>query len=120
VPAFTGCRPQASARSSNVEAREIWAYRIPSVLDVIAAAIFIYLTGLRLFGPRTAFLSAVLLASAPVVAAEATITTTDGVLLVLIRPAQLAFTHIYATLREGRPNGWRWPLTFWAAQACRF
>jgi len=116
-PAGVNWLQAASVRAlSNVEAREIWAYRIPSVLGVIAAAIFVYLTGLRLFDPRTALLAAILLASAPVVAAEATIAKTDGVLLALICLAQLAFAHIYATLHEGRPGGWRWPLTFWTAQ----
>ncbi len=101
---------------SSVEDREIWAYRIPSLIGVIFAAIFTYLGAARLYDRRCAFLAGLLIASAPVIAAEATIAKTDGVLLALISLAQLAFIHIYAAARENRTAGWRWPVLFWAAQ----
>ncbi|MEZ5929710.1 MAG: hypothetical protein R3C55_14675 [Parvularculaceae bacterium] len=40
---------------SSVEAREIWAYRLPSVLGAILAAMFTYLAGARLFDRRPVF-----------------------------------------------------------------
>ena len=73
---------------STVEAREIWAYRIPSVIAVVFAAIFVFFAGRRLYDAQTGFLAALLLSSAPVVAAEATIAKTDGVLLALTCLAQ--------------------------------
>ncbi len=100
---------------SDVEAREIWAYRIPSIVGAIFAAIFTFLAGRRLYDERTGFLAALLVASAPVVAAEATIAKTDGVLLALICLAQWAFIEIYAAHVEGRKTGWGTPITFWAA-----
>ena len=38
------------AAFSSVEAREIWAYRLPSVAGAVLAALFTYLAGARLFG----------------------------------------------------------------------
>ncbi len=100
---------------SSVETREIWAYRIPSLVGVIFAAIFTFLAGRRLYDERTGFLAALLIASAPVVAAEATIAKTDGVLLALVCLAQWTFIEIYAAYAEGRKTGWGAPLAFWTA-----
>ena len=100
---------------SSVEARQIWAYRIPSVIGVIFAAIFTFLAGHRLYDERTGFLAALLIASAPVVAAEATIAKADGVLLALVCLAQYAFIEFYAAHKDGRRVGWAATLTFWTA-----
>ena len=105
------------AAISDVEKREIWAFRIPSLIGVIFAGVFTYLAAAKLYDPRTGLLAGLLLTSAPVVAAEATIAKTDGVLLALICLAQLAFVHIYSAVRENRKSGWRWPLIFWTAQS---
>lgn len=104
------------AAFSSVEARDIWAYRLPSLLGVVLAAIFTFLTAQRLYDQRTAFLAGLLIASAPVVAAEATIAKTDGALLAAVCLAQYAFAAIYARLKDGAAAGWRRPLLFWAAQ----
>ncbi len=105
---------------SDVEAREIWAYRIPSAIGVVFAAIFTYLAGRRLFDARTGMVAGLLLASAPVVAAEATIAKADGVLLALVCLAQYAFVEIYAAKRDARGKSiaghWTAPLLFWGAQ----
>lgn len=103
------------AALSEVNAREIWAYRIPSMIGVVLAALFTFLAGARLYDRRTGFLAGLLLASAPVVAAESTIAKTDGVLLALICLAQLAFIEVYARVQAKEKTGWGWPLAFWAA-----
>lgn len=104
------------AAFSNVEDREIWAYRLPSMAGAILAAIFTYLTAARLYDRRTGFLAGLLIASAPLVAVEATMAKTDAVLLSLVCLTQLSLAHIYARLQEARKAGWRWPVLFWAAQ----
>ncbi|WP_425410318.1 ArnT family glycosyltransferase [Hyphococcus sp.] len=103
-----------SALSAESE-RQIWAYRIPSLIGAVFAAVFTYLAALRLYDARTALVAALLLASAPVVAAESTIAKTDGMLLGLVCLAQLAFIHIYARAEESQRKTWRWPLLFWGA-----
>ena len=105
------------AAFSDVEKREIWAYRVPSLFGVVFAALFTFLAAERLYDQRTAFLAGLLIASAPVVAAEATIAKTDGVLLALICLAQYAFIEIYARLQEGRAKTWAWSLVFWTTHA---
>ena len=100
---------------SDVEAREIWVYRIPSLIGVVLAAMFTFLAAQRLYDSRTGFLAGLLIASAPVVAAEATIAKTDGVLLALVCMAQYAFVEIYAARAEGKKKGWGFPVAFWSA-----
>lgn len=100
---------------SSVEAREIWAYRVPSVIGAILAALFTYVAGARLYGPSTGFLAALLLAASPALAAEATIAKTDAVLLATICAAQAAFIQVYARWKDGVRPGWLWPLAFWTA-----
>ena len=100
---------------SDVEDRAIWAYRIPSIIGVVFAAIFTFLAGRRLYDDRTGFLAGLLIAAAPVVAAEATIAKTDGVLLALICAAQYAFIEIYAARAEGGKQHWAAAPGFWIA-----
>jgi len=100
---------------SSVEAREIWAYRLPSVLGAILAAMFTYLAGARLFGPSTGFLAALLLAASPALAGEASIAKTDAFLLATITIAEAAFIHIFARSKDGARAGWAWPVALWIA-----
>ncbi len=103
------------AAFSSVEARDIWAYRIPSAVGAVLAALFTYFAGLRLFGPKTAFLAALLLASSPAIAGEATIAKTDAMLLACIAAAQTALIHLYGAIADATRPGRRWAALFWAA-----
>jgi 4-amino-4-deoxy-L-arabinose transferase-like glycosyltransferase len=98
---------------SAADAREIWAYRIPSAIGAILAALFTYAAGRRLFGPETGLLAAFLIASAPAVAAEAAIAKTDALLLAATTGALAALVHIFAALEEKRRPGHAWPIAFW-------
>lgn len=99
---------------SSVEAREIWAYRLPSTLALIIASVAAYFIGARLFGREAGFLGALLLAAAPGAAAEAMIAKTDAALLAAVCLAQAALVEIYARTRDGAPIGWT-PALFWGA-----
>lgn len=88
------------AAFSDAHAREIWAYRLPSVLAAALAAIFTYAAVARLFNPATGVLAALFLASAPVFAAEATIAKTDALLLACVAGAAAALAHLFAAARE--------------------
>lgn len=100
---------------SSVEAREIWAYRLPSVVGAVLAALFTYLAGARMFGPATGFLAAMMLASAPAIAGEATIAKTDAMLLAAVTAAQAALFHVFSATLDGRRPGRFAPLAFWIA-----
>lgn len=107
------------AAFSSVEAREIWAYRLPSILGAVLAALFTWVAGQRLVGREAAFLGTLLLCAAPLLAAEATIAKTDAMLLATICTAQAALAVIYRrTAVEGaRRAGWGAPAAFWIAIA---
>lgn len=100
---------------SSVEAREIWAYRLPSVLGAIIAALFTYVAGARLFGPGAGLLAAILLAASPALAGEAAIAKTDAMLLATVTAAQASFIHIFGAATEGRRAPFLWAFMFWIA-----
>ncbi|MEM9988991.1 MAG: glycosyltransferase family 39 protein [Pseudomonadota bacterium] len=79
---------------ADVEDRPLWAYRMPSLLGAMLAAVFTYLAGCTLFGRSAAFMGAMLLAAAPVVAGEASIAKTDAVLLATICAMQAALARV--------------------------
>lgn len=101
---------------SDVKSREIWAYRLPSVLGGLLAAVFTYFAAAKLYDRQTGLVAGLLLAAAPVVAAETTIAKTDAMLLALICLTQLGFIQVLARIQEGRSGGWRWPALFWITQ----
>ena len=100
---------------SSVEAREIWAYRLPSFFGAILAALFTYSIGARLFGPQTGFFAALLLSSAPALIGEATIAKTDAMLLASVTGAQWALVSIIAATIENRKPPLIAIVAFWFA-----
>jgi 4-amino-4-deoxy-L-arabinose transferase-like glycosyltransferase len=103
---------------STPQAREIWAYRLPSVLGAVLAGVFTFAAAARLYGPSVAMLAAMLLAAAPLFAAESTIAKTDAMLLATITLAQCALISVYADAREKRKSGWATAAAFWIALGC--
>lgn len=102
------------ATFSSVEAREIWAYRIPSAIGAIIAVLFTHAAGRRLFGPEAGLLAGLLIAAAPALAGEATIAKTDALLLAATAGAMAAFIHVVAAVNEERRESLVWPIAFWA------
>lgn len=100
---------------SSPQAREIWAYRAPSVAGAVLAALFTYAAGAHLFGVRVGLIASALLASAPAFAGEAMIAKTDACLLACVTAAQAALIRIYGAAQEGRRTGLGLALAFWVA-----
>lgn len=93
------------------DAREIWAYRLPSLLGCIGAILITGAVGASLFGRRVGLAAAGLLAMSFMVGFEARTAKTDAALLFSIVAAQAALLHIYL-----KPEGPRWrAAAFWAA-----
>ncbi|MEM9168878.1 MAG: glycosyltransferase family 39 protein, partial [Pseudomonadota bacterium] len=110
----------AAAATGGADARAIWRYRLPSAIAGVAAALFVYAVGRRLYGAETARLAALLFAAAPVVAAETAIAKTDAALIACVCAAQWALITLYADGRAGlsaAASGWVRPLTLWGALA---
>ncbi|WP_421992068.1 ArnT family glycosyltransferase [Roseococcus sp.] len=90
--------------------REIWAYRIPSLLGAILAVLATFQFGRGLVGRRTAMLAAAMLAGCMVLMVEGHIAKTDAALLASVTGAMGLFGLAYL-----RPEAFtaRQALAFW-------
>lgn len=104
---------QAAAVSlvSDAEDRQIWAYRLPSVLGAILAALACFWGGQRLVGREAAFAGAALFATTVLLGIEGGIAKTDAMLVGCTTLAMAAL----ANARGGTNPGWRTALLFWCA-----
>lgn len=107
---------QAAAVKLTGAKDEIWPYRIPSVLGGIAAVLFTFAMGRRLFDGRTALAAAALLAACPLLVTVTHAATTDAVLLATVAAAQAALAAVYLRGTAGERVPWTVPLLFWTAQ----
>ena len=98
---------------SEVEAREIWAYRIPSLLGAMLAAAACAWGARVFFGPATGLMAGGLLASTMLLSTEAFIAKTDAMLAGTTTLALAALAHVYAAARDGPPAGRLTRLLFW-------
>lgn len=93
---------------SDVEDRQIWAYRIPSVLGVIMAALACFWGGIRLVGREAAFAGSALFATTMLLGFEGGIAKTDA----MLAGATTLSLAALANLRSGE-GGWRTSMIFW-------
>ncbi|SDM62673.1 ArnT family glycosyltransferase [Maricaulis salignorans] len=97
------------AAFSSAEAREIWAYRLPSMFGAILAALACFWAGQRLVGRKAAFAGAALFAVTVLLGIEGGIAKTDAMLVGCTTLAMAAL----AQLRAGK--GKKTALLFWFA-----
>ncbi|MDP3489043.1 MAG: glycosyltransferase family 39 protein [Phenylobacterium sp.] len=98
---------------SAVEDREIWAYRLPSLLGAMLAAGACAWGATAFFGAPAGLIAGALLGSSLLLSTEAFIAKTDAVLCGLIVLAMVALARIYGAVRGGPTVGWRSRLLFW-------
>jgi len=96
---------------SDVEAREIWAYRIPSALGALLAALACFWGGSRLIGREAAFAGSAMFAATVLLGIEGGIAKTDAMLAGCTTLAMAALMNA----RGGERAGWRTALIFWFA-----
>jgi 4-amino-4-deoxy-L-arabinose transferase-like glycosyltransferase len=105
------------AAFSDPEAREIWAYRIPSVLGAMLAAAACAWGALAFLQPPAAAGAGALLAATTVLSTESTLATTDAALCGTVTLAMAALARLYLASRDGPPaDRWTW-LLFWLGMA---
>lgn len=97
---------------SDVEKREIWAWRLPSMLGAVIAAWATFWAGVALLGRRAAFVGAALLSVSVLLSTEAMIAKTDAMLCAMTALAMAALARVHMGV-----GGWRTALVFWAALA---
>ncbi|MEM6537123.1 MAG: glycosyltransferase family 39 protein [Pseudomonadota bacterium] len=103
------------AIASDPSKREIWAYRLPSVLSAMIACVLTAWIGERMFGAGPGLVAGLLLASTPIMAAEATLAKTDAALLAMVTAAMAAFLDIVARTADGKSIPRSRALMFWSA-----
>jgi 4-amino-4-deoxy-L-arabinose transferase-like glycosyltransferase len=103
----------AVATLSHVEDRQIWAYRIPSLLGAMLAAAACAWGAGAFLAPGPALLAGALLGASVLLSAEAAIAAADGVLAGAVTLAMAALGRIYLAAREGPPAGRRSKVLFW-------
>jgi len=102
---------------SDTEARQIWAYRIPSLLGAMLAAAACAWGAAALFTPRTGLLAGSILGATFLLSSEAFIAKTDAALCGATTLAMAALARIYMAQLKGEPSS-RWTkLAFWLGLA---
>ncbi len=102
---------------SSVEARQIWAYRIPSLLGAMLAAAAAAWGAAAFFGARSGFMAGAVLGACFILSTEAFIAKTDAVLCGATTLAMAAFGRMYAASSGLGAFGWRTRALFWAGVA---
>ncbi len=102
---------------SSAEARDIWAYRLPSLLGAMLAAAACAWGAASFWGQRAGVAAGVVLAASFLMSTEGFIAKADALLVSLLMVAMAALARLYARGREGEPLERRWKLLFWGALA---
>src|SRR5438067_4176941 len=98
------------------EERDVWAYRVPSLIGATVSVLLTAWIGNLLFGAPTGFLAGVLLAVSLILGVEARMAKIDAVLLAVVLTAQAALARIYLVSSSGREARMGWAAaTFWLA-----
>jgi 4-amino-4-deoxy-L-arabinose transferase-like glycosyltransferase len=101
------------AAFSDPAAREIWAYRIPSLLGAMLAAAACAWGAAAFFGSATGLIAGATLGATFLLSTEAFIAKTDAVLCGTTTLAIAALARIYASAQGGPPSGRLTRLLFW-------
>jgi 4-amino-4-deoxy-L-arabinose transferase-like glycosyltransferase len=108
----------ASVKSlSHVEDRQIWVYRIPSILGAMLAAAACAWGAAAFVGPGASLLAGAMLGASFLLSAEASIAATDGVLAGGVTLAMAALGRVYVAARGGLAAGRRTKILFWVGMA---
>jgi 4-amino-4-deoxy-L-arabinose transferase-like glycosyltransferase len=109
----------ASTAVAGMGARDhIWTYRLPSLLGALGAVWLTFWCARAFASAEAALLAAALLGTTLLLAAEATIATTDAVLLACVMGAQGVLLRVYQAARSSAPTPGRGLLLLgWAAFA---
>jgi len=102
---------------SSPEARDIWAYRIPSLLGAMLAAAACAWGAAAFFGAETGLVAGALLGTTFLLSTEAMIAKTDAVLCGTTTLAMAALGRIYAASRGGPAAARGTAMVFWAGIA---
>ncbi|MFC3078833.1 ArnT family glycosyltransferase [Phenylobacterium terrae] len=98
---------------SDEAAREIWAYRIPSLLGAMLAAAACAWGAAAFFGRPGGMIAGSILGASILLSTEAFIAKTDAALCGFTTLAMAALARVYGAANGGAPVGWPTKLMFW-------
>ncbi len=98
---------------SSVEDRQIWAYRIPSLLGAMLAAAACAWGAAAFWGPRNGLVAGAILGVGFLLSTEADIAKTDAVLCGTTTLALAALGRLYGAANGGAPAGRLTKILFW-------
>lgn len=98
---------------SEAEARDIWAYRIPSLLGAMLAAAACAWGAAAFFGASGGLMAGAMLGASVLLSTEAFIAKTDAALCGFTTLAMAALARVYGAAHGGRAVGWPTRLMFW-------
>ena len=101
------------AALSDAADRDIWPYRVPSLLGAMLAAAACAWGATAFFGSRAGLLAGAMMGASFLLSTEAGIAKTDAVLAGTTTLALAAMGRIYFSHRGGPPVTWRTKLLFW-------
>jgi len=116
-PAAHWLQAIATGTFSSVEARDIWSYRLPSLLAAMIAAAACAWGAASLWGQREGVAAGIVLASSFLMSTEGFIAKADALLVACVTVAMAALARLYAMHRHGFPMQRRWKLVLWVALA---
>ena len=106
----------SAAAFGDLENRQVWTYRVPSLIGAILAVLAIWWAGRPVFGRRAALIGAALFAACVGMAIEARIAKTDAVLILCVVLTQGALLRLYL-LRVPRAETVGLAALFWVSLA---
>ncbi len=102
---------------SSVERRDIWAYRVPSLLGAMMAAAACAWGASTFFGARAGFFAGAILGASFILSSEAFIAKTDAVLCGAVTLSMAALARVYGAAKGVGEAGRPAKALFWVGQA---
>jgi 4-amino-4-deoxy-L-arabinose transferase-like glycosyltransferase len=97
---------------------QVWPYRIPSLLAIVASAVLTARIGALLFGRAAGLTAAALLVTSVLVTAEGRMATIDSVLLLMVMLVQSLLLRVLLDRNANRETSLLTALGWWAALGC--
>lgn len=105
----------AVAASGTLEQREVWAYRIPTLVAAIVSVLLTIRIGAALFGAETGLLGGLMLAVSVLMTAEGRMATIDSCLLATILAVQAALLRAWSERDTDRVTPAWVAVLYWGA-----
>jgi len=116
-PGVTWLQAACVAALTGPESRAVWPYRLPSALGVLGASLITWQMGRRWFGRRVGLWAGVLLPTSLLANIQATLATTDAVLLCFLALSMLGLGEVWRNRKARRPAHFFWSALMWLGVA---